>query len=551
MAKHLPIDALIILHNRLTSLLPRDPTRRLIVAETAQFYGITVATVYRELHKQNPLNIVHRSDYNQPRLISQEEMRHYCELIAALELRTTNKKKHRLSTKECIRLLESCGIETPNGLVKVNPGLLKKSTINLYLKRFGLDQPSLGIQPTVVHFQAEKSNECWQFDFSPSDFKHFSDDKSDNPATLMFLSVIDDRSGVLYQEYHYIYGEDAMTALKFLFNAMAPKKHSSFPFQGIPSVIYLDNGPVAKSAVFKRVMANLNIEIRTHMPDGSDGRRKTSRSKGKIERQFRTSKNSLEPLYHLHPPQSVFEANEWLYRYLECCNQEKHRYENHSRLEDWKINLPPEGFRVICDWKKFSTFAREPETRTVGSDACVTIDGVKYQLSNELAGLTVTLLWGLFDNELHVEHNGQASGPFYPFAGPIPFGKFRPLKKSQREKYADRLGALAKVISVPREALSGDNTITEKLLEAADLAIDKQPSVPFTQQNLFAQTLFKDPMEAKEAVARWLGLPLGSLLPEQLSAINEIIAETLEKQVIMARVKQLFELRLITNQEEY
>ena len=367
----------------------------------------------------------------------------------------------------------------------------------------------------------------------------------------MFLSVIDDRSGVLYQEYHYIYGEDAMTALKFLFNAMAPKKHSSFPFQGIPSVIYLDNGPVAKSAVFKRVMANLNIEIRTHMPDGSDGRRKTSRSKGKIERQFRTSKNSLEPLYHLHPPQSVFEANEWLYRYLECCNQEKHRYENHSRLEDWKINLPPEGFRVICDWKKFSTFAREPETRTVGSDACVTIDGVKYQLSNELAGLTVTLLWGLFDNELHVEHNGQASGPFYPFAGPIPFGKFRPLKKSQREKYADRLGALAKVISVPREALSGDNTITEKLLEAADLAIDKQPSVPFTQQNLFAQTLFKDPMEAKEAVARWLGLPLGSLLPEQLSAINEIIAETLEKQVIMARVKQLFELRLITNQEEY
>ena len=157
MTKHLPIDALIMLHNRLASLSSRDPNRRLIIAEAAKFYGISVATVYRELHKQNQLNIPHRSDYNQPRCISQEEIHYYCELIAALRLRTTNKKRHLLSTKECIRLLEMYGIETPNGLVKVAPGLLKKSTVYLYLKRFGLDQPSLGIQPTVVHFQAEKS----------------------------------------------------------------------------------------------------------------------------------------------------------------------------------------------------------------------------------------------------------------------------------------------------------------------------------------------------------------------------------------------------------
>jgi hypothetical protein len=32
--------------------------------------------------------------------------------------------------------------------------------------------------------------------------------------------VVDDRSGVMYQEYHYVYGEDTMTALKFFFNAM-------------------------------------------------------------------------------------------------------------------------------------------------------------------------------------------------------------------------------------------------------------------------------------------------------------------------------------------
>ena len=99
----------------------------------------------------------------------------------------------------------------------------------------------------------------------------------------MLLGVVDDRSGVKYQEYHYCYGEDVMTALKFLFNAMALKKHPGMPFQGIPKAIYTDNGPVVKSNIFKRVMAYLNIEVLTHLPDGKDGRRKTARSKGKVE----------------------------------------------------------------------------------------------------------------------------------------------------------------------------------------------------------------------------------------------------------------------------
>ena len=36
----------------------------------------------------------------------------------------------------------------------------------------------------------------------------------------MLYSVVDDRSGVAYQEYHGVYGEDVEAALRFLFNAM-------------------------------------------------------------------------------------------------------------------------------------------------------------------------------------------------------------------------------------------------------------------------------------------------------------------------------------------
>ena len=128
-----------------------------------------------------------------------------------------------------------------------------------------------------MHFQAEHSNDCWQFDLSPSDLKQIKApswvDPSKGQPTLMLFSVVDDRSGVAYMEYRCVYGEDAESALRFLFNAMAPKAGQAFPFQGRPKMIYLDNGPVAKSRVFQNVMLALGIAWQTHLPAGKDGTR--------------------------------------------------------------------------------------------------------------------------------------------------------------------------------------------------------------------------------------------------------------------------------------
>ena len=57
--------------------------------------------------------------------------------------------------------------------------------------------------------------------------------------TLMLYSVVDDRSGVAYQEYHCAYGEAVEAALQFLFNAMAPKADQRFPFGGRPVALYI------------------------------------------------------------------------------------------------------------------------------------------------------------------------------------------------------------------------------------------------------------------------------------------------------------------------
>ena len=60
---------------------------------------------------------------------------------------------------------------------------------------------------------------------------------------------------------------------------------------------------------------------------------------------------------------------------------------------------------------------------------------------------------------------------------------------------------------------------------------------------------FKNELEAKLAIAKWLGYPLGRLLPEQIAEINEIVSENLDKKFVMAQVKELFKIKLILQEK--
>lgn len=302
-----------------------------------------------------------------------------------MKLRTRNGKGRHLSTVQAIRILEEHGVEAPDGPTRLPPGLLSKATANRYLKEWGYDHERMTRPPAAVRFQAEHSNALWHFDLSPSDLKQVECPSWIEPGrgapTLMIYSIVDDRSGVAYQEYHRVYGEDVEAALRFLFNAMAPKpEEDGSPFQGIPAAIYADNGPITKSALFRRVMEHLGVAVLSHLPAGKDGRRPTARSKGKVERPFRTVKKAHETLYHFHKPETEAEANRWLKRYIAQYNAQQHRSEAHSRIEDWLKNLPADGVRDMCSWERFCAFAREPERRQVGGDARISVGGTLYEV---------------------------------------------------------------------------------------------------------------------------------------------------------------------------
>jgi transposase len=510
-----------------------------VIREVAAAYDVSEATVYRVLQRRTALRTTRRVDHGTPRVLPLAQLERYCEVIAALKLRTTNQQGRHVSTAEAIRLLETYGVETPEGFIQAPQAVLKTSTVNRYLQQWDIDWRSLRQEPPAVRFQAQHSNELWQFDMSPSDLKYLKTpawvDAAKSQPTLMLYSVVDDRSGVAYQEYHCTYGETAEAALQFLFHAMAPKADARFPFAGRPSALYRDNGPVARSHVFRQVMRYLDIEVCTHLPRGHDGRRTTARAKGKVERPFRTVKEMHETLYHFHEPQTEGEANAWLFNYVLRYNDRSHRTESHSRLEDWMQHLPPEGVREMCSWERFCTFAREPEERKVAVDARVSVAGVHYEVDPGLAGETVTLWFGLYDDQLFVEHGEQRYGPYAPSGGAIPLHRYRRFKKTRQAQRADRIEDLAAYLALPRAALSDAPVLSSPLVAFAPV------HQPFVDPDPFYELAFPSALDAKRAIADHLALPLAKLLPAQLEALNALLEATLAKKTVWEHVRRHLE----------
>jgi hypothetical protein len=222
--KTIPAEALIDLRRRLSTLAPRSPERRHLMRETAGLYGVSEPTLYRLLQRQARPHALRRADCGVPRVLLPAALERYIELIAALKLRTSNRQGRHLSTAGAIRLLEDYGVGTAAGVVRVPQSVLTVPTVNRYLKQWGYDRATLFRPPPAVRFQASASNECWHFDLSPSDLKQIKAPEwvrdGEGRPVLMLYSVVDDRSGVAYQEYHGVYGEDVEAALRFLFAAM-------------------------------------------------------------------------------------------------------------------------------------------------------------------------------------------------------------------------------------------------------------------------------------------------------------------------------------------
>jgi hypothetical protein len=148
--KNIPLETMIELRQRLERLPPRSSARRVLIVETADLYGVSPETIYRSLRQHVLPQSMRRTDCGQPRVMPKQTLLRYCEVVAALKVRTTNGQCRHLSTVQAIRLLEEHGINTDAGHISAPPGLLKKTTVNRYLKEWGYDKEKLSRQPPAV-----------------------------------------------------------------------------------------------------------------------------------------------------------------------------------------------------------------------------------------------------------------------------------------------------------------------------------------------------------------------------------------------------------------
>lgn len=240
-------------------------------------------------------------------------------------------------------------------------------------------------------------------------------------------------------------------------------------------------------------------------------------------------------MYHFHKPETEQQANEWLWNYLSRYNAQRHRSEKHSRLEDWLTHLTEDGLRDMCTWEQYCRFAREPESRRVGVDARVTIDGTVWEVEPDMAGETVTLLWGLFDNEIFAEFAGETWGPYYPVSGPVPLHRYRAFRQGKAAERADRIHALATQLGLPVSALSGSDI---RLVSESTETQHELPHQPFISPE--SEYQYPTVIAAKLAIAGDLAIPLARMSGEERAFIDSLLAETLIRSEVLARIRAHF-----------
>ena len=133
-----------------------------------------------------------------------------------------------------------------------------------------------------------------------------------------------------------------------------------------------------------------------------------------------------------------------------------------------------------------------------------------------------------------MEHHSTRYGPYTPIGKPIPLHSYRSFKKTNTQKRADRIEALAEQLTLPSSAIG-----------QVELPVVAENIIPFPVRSFvdpdpFEELTFKNVIEAKRAIAHYLVKPLAQLTSEQMAAVESILEKTLNKQEVMAQIRVYF-----------
>lgn len=251
---------------------------------------------------------------------------------------------------------------------RVTPSVvLNNSTVYRFLHQQNLMAAQMKKPVDRRKFEAELPNDLWQ-----SDVMHGPKVDVDGKMRKTYLiAIIDDHSRLMVHAAFYL--SERLTSYLIAFE-------DAIAARGLPRKLYVDNGAAFRSKHLEYIAASLSISLihaKPYMPQG----------KGKIERWFKTVRNSFLPFFK---GTGLTQLNEELARWINAGY--------HERIHSATGQTPFERFtgKMHCLRNapaNLKDYFRKVVRRTVSRDRSVTINGLLYEAPVALIGKRVELLY--------------------------------------------------------------------------------------------------------------------------------------------------------------
>lgn len=299
--------------------------------------------------------------------------------------------RHLASMEKAVNILRANG-EIVAARVDKSTGEmtpLSYSAISRALRVYGLDVETLSAPAPAVEMAAKHPNHVWQLDASlcvlyylpkgglaamdatefeknkPANFKKIENDR------VWRYSVVDKCTGAIYVEYVFG-GESGVNVVSAFLNAVAQR--DSYPFYGVPWMMYVDPGCANTSALFKNLCKGLQIDLRWHLPGNARATGAVEKSHDIIERDFESS-------LRLRPVGSLDELNAAAARWMHNLNGTyKHSRHGMTRYGAWSL-IREEQLRIAPAPEVCRELARSaPIERRVNDHLRIEFGGREYNV---------------------------------------------------------------------------------------------------------------------------------------------------------------------------
>jgi len=270
------------------------------------------------------------------------------------------------------------------------------STVTRFLQKSNLNSSSL--EPIERKaFEMEFPNDCWQADTSVGPYINI-DGKKKKTFLIMFL---DDSSRLV------VHGEIFLEEKGFLVESVLKKAIAK---RGIPKKIFLDNGKVYQNLQFQMICASLGTVV-------SYARAYSPQSKGKIERAFRTIKDSWMFNFDWEKVTSLYDLNASFQEYIENhYNKKIHSAINQTPMDKYLSNI--DNIKFMKSTEELDNVFLHRLSRNVKKDATISIDKVffevpqkylNYQRGMHMFKAFYGLTFNPFDKNIDTKHSFQSS----------------------------------------------------------------------------------------------------------------------------------------------